>query len=56
MALTGTHFLCLYTPGVAEYYNYKDQFWDMFAPLTPELLKGRVESEFYPLKPHLHLS
>jgi dienelactone hydrolase len=47
----GTQLLYIYTGGVARYYNYAEQFFDMFEGLNP---RGLIEVEHYPNADHTY--
>jgi dienelactone hydrolase len=47
----GTQLLYIYTGGVAKYYNYAGQFFDMFEGLNP---RGLIEVEHYPNADHTY--
>ncbi len=47
----GTQMFYVYTGGVAKYYNYPKQFFDMFNGLDA---RGKIELEFYPSVDHTY--
>jgi pimeloyl-ACP methyl ester carboxylesterase len=51
LAGRGMQMLYVYTGGVANYYNYANQFFDMFPGLRRN---GKIEVEYFPLADHTY--